>query len=138
MVNWTLFASEYSRIPNNTGWIDCDGGSNADVDLSVDANGPGPNGVAQLDVGLGAGDSGPGAGVLRVLLQSVESGSSQIECDQVDYSSVPVIETAFTTATATSTIFNVRQHTEQTVFPDPDTIVSLGGLPFDCSLWQTG
>jgi len=53
--------------PQSPGEIDCDGGSNYDVSLSVDSQGTGPNGSPTLTVGGGPTDAGPGVAIIRVL-----------------------------------------------------------------------
>jgi hypothetical protein len=118
-----------------TGWLDCNGGSDADVDLTADSAGVGPGGEPVLTVG-GSGDSGAGAGVLRVRVQVVEPSDPAADCAVQDYSSSPAVTTAFTVGTATSVISNTIQHANNpTKYPNPDGVVTLPGLSFDCANW---
>jgi cysteine-rich repeat protein len=114
--------------PLHPGEIDCDGGSNYDVDLVVDSAGLGANGTPTLTVGAGASDSGAGAAVIRVRATAALTPDGVTPCEDADYSPAPTVETAFTTATATSTILNPRQGGLQTA-------VTLAGKPFDCNAW---
>ncbi len=114
--------------PVHAGEIDCDGGSNYDVDLVVDSGGTGANGTSTLTVGAGAGDSGAGAAVIRVRVTPALTTDGSTPCTDADYTTTPPIATAFTTALATSTILNPRQGGAQ-------TLVSLTGKPFDCVAW---
>jgi len=114
--------------PSNPGEIDCDGGSNYDVNLVVDSAGTGANGTPTLTVSTGVTDSGAGAAVIRVLATAALTPDAVTPCEAADYSPAPTVQTAFTTATATSTILNPRQGGFQTV-------VTLAGKPFDCNAW---
>ena len=114
--------------PAHAGEIDCDGGTNYDVDLVVDSAGLGANGTPALTVGAGPGDSGAGAAVLRVRATPALTTDGATPCEDADYSPASPIATAFTTATAKSTILNPRQGGIQTV-------VTLAGKPFDCDAW---
>ena len=125
--------------PNAPGWIDCDGGSNADVSLSVDSNAANPAGASTLVVGSGAGDSGSGAAVLNVIVRIGATASLSAPCSTADFSSSTPIATSLTTTTATSTVFNVRQHTETpATYPQADTQVALSGQPLDCGNFAAG
>ncbi|MCC6765215.1 MAG: DUF4215 domain-containing protein [Deltaproteobacteria bacterium] len=114
--------------PAHAGEIDCDGGTNYDVDLVVDSAGLGANGTPTITVGAGAGDSGAGAAVIRVRATAAQTPDGVTPCEDADYSPAPTVETAFTTAIAKSTILNPRQGGAQTV-------VTLPGKPFDCGAW---
>jgi cysteine-rich repeat protein len=114
--------------PVHAGEIDCDGGTNYDVDIVVDSAGTGPNGTPTLTVGAGAADSGAGAAVIRVRATAALTPDAVTPCEDADYSPAPTVETAFTTAVAKSTILNPRQGT-------PQTVVTLTGKPFDCNTW---
>jgi hypothetical protein len=119
----------------STGWLDCNGGSDADVDLTVDSNGVGAGTQPVLTMGV-SDDSGAGAGVLRVRVQIAEPSDPAADCAAQDYSSSPVVTTVFTVGTATSVINNTIQHaTNPTKYPNPDGVVTLPGLPFDCANW---
>ena len=66
--------------------------------------------------------------MLRVRATPALTTDGATPCENADYSPASPIETAFTTATATSTILNPRQGGGQTV-------VTLAGKPFDCDAW---
>jgi cysteine-rich repeat protein len=122
--------------PDDIGWVDCNGGSNAEVAISVDSHGTSADDPPQLSVGGGATDSGPGAAVVRVLYQFGRTTDDNTLCSDADFSSSPLLKTALTTASATSTVFNVRQHTFDPLgYPDADTSITLSGRPFDCATW---
>jgi cysteine-rich repeat protein len=114
--------------PLHAGEIDCDGGSNYDVDIVVDSAGTGANGTPTLMVGAGLTDSGAGAAVIRVRVTPAQTTDGITPCEDADYSPAPTIETAFTTAITTSTILNPRQGGAQVG-------VTLAGKPFDCDAW---
>ena len=111
--------------PNNRGRIDCNGGSNLDVKLSIDSNGTGPDGSPVLTVGGGATDSGPGAAVAYVIVETGSATASQSCAADGVYD--PPIATAITTASATSEILDARQGGTATVVQS--------GQPFHCSNW---
>lgn len=134
------------RIWSTTsGWIDCNGGSNADASLTVDSDGPNPpSGPPELTVPAGGDDSGTGAGILPVQLQFVTLNTTMMEdqswdrvCNTVDYSSVPVYSSAFVTGMATSTVLNGWGNSlDGSVLEPKGTLqVSLSGMPFACSGW---
>jgi hypothetical protein len=116
--------------PNAIGFVDCDGGSNVDVDLYANSNGTGPADPAVLTVPANpASDSGAGAAMIPVLFEVGQTTQAGVPCEQA------VFETAqrlvFTTGTATATIENGRGLQGSIV-----TVVnSQGGQPFDCDNW---
>jgi hypothetical protein len=120
--------------PANTGLVDCDGGSNVDVDLTVDSNGTGDDGPLVFSLPGGA-DSGIGAAVIRVLMQAGAAYDASIECPDADYSQdgdpSPMVQTAFTTGLATATILNAVQQNGSIA----TSVVAQAGQPFDCSNW---
>lgn len=119
--------------PDDVGWVDCDGGSNASVAISVDSNGAGGSSSPQLNIGAGP-DSGPGAGLVRVQYQFTKTSDNLIPCDAADYSASPVLETALTTATGTATVLNTLQNSrDPSTHVDPHTTIALAGQPFDCN-----
>jgi hypothetical protein len=117
----------YEQDPNATGFIDCDGGSPADVQIIVDSHGADPNDASILSVGLGA-DAGPGAAMLRVIVRGALLPGPGQNCALADYSGDAGRATAFTTASGQSVIFNTRQGGALTG-------VTLVGQPFDCNNW---
>ncbi len=115
--------------PSETGFIDCDGGSAADVTMTMDSHGAGANDPPVLSVGLGS-DAGPGTAVIRVLITGALTTDLVTLCPDADYSGSSPVPTAFTTAAASSTILNPLQG-------GTDTSVALAGQPFDCGNWTT-
>ena len=113
--------------PDAIGEIDCDGGTNYDVSLTADSNGTSAAGPQTLSIGAGAGDSGAGAGVLRVLLFGATTGDDATPCTDATY--VTTTRTALPTATATSEITDTRQGGTVTT--------TLTGLPYACDGWAT-
>lgn len=127
--------------PNAVGWIDCDGGTNADASLSVDSqlsSPPPPNPVPVLSV-PGAADGGAPAGsaVVPVLAQLLIAPTNDAPCSVLDYGSSPVIATAITTGTATSYVANDVIDGNGPESAGPNT-TSLAGTPFACGDWGTG
>jgi len=114
--------------PTAMGEIDCDGGTNYDVFLTIDSGGTGAAGPPSLTVGAGAGNSGAGAGVLRVLLFGATTSSDATPCTAASYVTPPT-RTALTTAVSTSEITNTRQGGNVTV--------SLTGKPYACNPWAS-
>src|SRR5262245_42334907 len=124
------------RDPDDVGWIDCDGGSNADVEMTIDSDGLSPAFPPTLTIGAGGGDSGAGAGVVRVLYQFTATTADATPCADADFSTAPILEGALTTGQGTSTVFNVMQNERAPMdYPDPDTSVALSGQPFNCATW---
>jgi len=96
-----------AQDPLATGWLDCDGGTDPDVDLVVDSNGAAAADPSVLTV-LGGADPGApaGSGVVRVELRFAVAPVNGASCSTLDYSSSPVIRSAFTTGLAASTVEN--------------------------------
>lgn len=118
--------------PINTGWIDCDGGTNATVDLSVDSNGAGAADPAVLTIPGGAAPTPAGESVVRVLLQFAIDSQNDADCSSLSYLGTPSIASAFTTGQATSTITDDWINGAPGVSPNT---VSLGGVPLVCGTW---
>jgi hypothetical protein len=115
------------------GQIDCDGGTPADVRVTLDSRGANPSADPVVETGLGA-DAGPGALTLMAMMQIIneDTGFPLENCADASFgdpSAVPV-----TTATATSVVLNTIQ--------SPDgmgtEMSARTGQPFDCSEWTTG
>lgn len=124
--------------PDHSGWIDCDGGSAADSQLSIESNGLAMEGAPQLTL-EGGSDAGAGAAIVRVRLQAATTNSNSIPCSAADFGSSRVIETALTTATAMAQIANIRQNvTNPTAYPNSTATTSLSAVPFSCGSWLTG
>lgn len=115
--------------PDAVGRIDCDGGTNFDVNMTIDSQGTGPALAPVLTVGTGGGDSGPGAAVIRILVQGATTSDLITTCAEADYARSPIFATAFTTATAVATIQNALQGGTLTA--------TLSGQPFNCANWAT-
>jgi cysteine-rich repeat protein len=119
----------YEQDPDATGFIDCDGGTPADVEILVNSNGAAADDAPVLNVGTGV-DAGAGAAVVRVIVKGALLPGAGENCATADYSADAGRATAFTTATGRSTIFNPRQGGALTG-------TSLTGVPFDCASWAT-
>ncbi|HEV7734740.1 MAG TPA: DUF4215 domain-containing protein [Candidatus Binatia bacterium] len=120
------FCIRIRQDPDAIGRIDCNGGSNFNVAMALASNGTGANGTPMLTVG-GAGNSGAGAGALRLLIQPGIASNAALPCSSATYG--PVVRTALTTATATASITNTRQ--------GGDTTVTQAGQPFNCASFAT-
>ncbi len=123
--------------PMTTGWVDCDGGSNADVTTTIDSHGSAAAGAPTLSIGAGGADSGPGAAVIPVLLQLTKTPDNEAECADADYSQAPILHTALTTSDGSASVFNTLQHERDEYAYGVNTTVALGGTPFDCATWNT-
>jgi len=115
--------------PAQTGFVDCNGGSSADVIMTMDSHVGAANDAPILSVGTGT-DAGPGTAVIRVLITGALTTDLVTLCPDADYSGSPTNTTALTTATAVSAILNPLQG-------GTDTSVALAGQPFDCSNWTS-
>ena len=112
---------------DRSGWVDCDGGSNADVSMSIDSNGAGAAGPRTLTAPSGGGDSGAGAAMAFIVIESGSTTNNATPCEDAVFA--PPIHTAFTTGSSTSTILNG--------LAIGNVAVTLSGQPFDCSNWTT-
>ena len=124
--------------PVNTGWIDCDGGTNPDADMTVDSmlgSPPPPNPVPNLTI-PGNADPGAAAGSaqLRVRIQLAVEGANNADCSATDYSASPVIESVLSTGSATSTVLNDWIDGQGPQSAGVNT-TSLGGVVFSCADW---
>lgn len=132
------------------GWIDCNGGSNADVTHSIDSQGADLAAAGVLTLSDGGADSGAGAAVLPVNVQFVgvdvppgspgypEDTSWDKPCSEVDYSAAVNIVTAFGTGSVTSTVLNGWGSNlgDPNIKEAKGTLsVTLPGKPFDCANW---
>lgn len=124
--------------PDNTGWIDCDGGTNANASLTVDSNlgaPPPPSPVPSLGVPGSADGAAPaGSAVVRVILQFAVAPSNDVPCVSLDYSASPPIPSAFTTALATSTVTDDWIDGAGPASKGVNT-TALSGVPFSCASW---
>lgn len=119
-----------------TGWLDCDGGRDADVDLVVNSNGAGAADPSVLTVPAGADPGAPsGSGVVRVELRFAVAPQNGAACSTLDYASSPVIRSAFTTGLAVSTVENDLINGAPGAVGTNQT--SLAGVPFSCAGWGT-
>jgi len=115
--------------PDAIGRIDCDGGSNFDATITIDSQGAGAALPPVFTAGAGGDDSGPGAAIVRVLVQGATTTDATTTCEDADYSASPVTRTGFTTATAVATVQNALQGGLLTA--------TLTGQPFTCANWTT-
>lgn len=126
---------------SEAGFVDCDGGSAADVFLQIDSNGasppPAPSSGPYL---LQGADAGPGAAVILARVKRMRlSGTCPGPSDSA-WAGVPEESVILSTAVATSRIDDRRQcsgNTFGTACPSADPyMVTLDGEPFDCSNWS--
>ena len=139
-VVWTLVPSTSKTASTDapgTGWIDCDGGTNPDVSLTVDSNGAGPASPSILTIPGDPDPSAPaGSAVVPVLLRFGTANVNDADCSTLDYGSAPFIPSAFTSRTATSTVENDWIDGAPGAV-GPNT-VTLSGQPFVCTAWSGG
>lgn len=111
---------------DRAGYVDCDGGSNVDVALSVDSNGAGAEGPPVLQVAASASDSGSGAAVAYIVVTAGTTSDNVTPCDDAIYQEPR--HTAVTTGVASTEITNGLV---------VGTVgLSMGGQPFNCSAWS--
>ncbi len=110
-------------------FVDCDGGTRTNVTYSVNSNGSGAASPPVLTIDTAADGSAPaGAGIIRILMQSSETGSDGSNCDTVNWASVPDQSVAIATGQVTTTITNMLQGGTGTA--------SRRGNPFNCAAWS--
>jgi hypothetical protein len=110
-------------------FVDCDGGTRTNVTYSVNSNGSGAASAPVLTIDTAADGSAPaGAGIIRVLMQSSETGSDSSNCDTVNWAAVPDQAVAIATGQVTATITNMVQGGTGTA--------SRRGNPFSCAAWS--
>ncbi|MCC6766893.1 MAG: hypothetical protein IT293_19730 [Deltaproteobacteria bacterium] len=91
-------------------FVDCDGGTRANATYSIDSNGSGAALPPVLTIDTSADGAAPaGAAIVRVLMQSSETGSDSSNCDTVNWSTIPDQQVAIATGQVTTTITNMRQ-----------------------------
>ncbi len=112
---------------DTAGFVDCDGGSNVDAQLSVDSNGAGAAGPPTLVVGANPGDSGAGAAVAYVYITAGTTSDNAAPCDDAIYQAP--IRTAVTTGVSQTQILNG--------LVVGTVSLSMAGQPFNCSNWAT-
>ena len=136
------FSDDLSRL----GFVDCDGGSNADATLVVDSNGseapPAPSyDVAWLQAGAAASDSGPGAAVIYVAAQRLRVNGTSLCPAQDDpaWATVDTESLAFVTGRASSTIAEPRRCSGSlfgtSCSSNNPYEVALTGNNFSCASW---
>jgi hypothetical protein len=110
-------------------FVDCDGGTRTNVTYSVNSNGSGaPTGIT-LTIDTSADGTAPaGAAIVRVLMQSSETGSDSSNCDTINWAGVADQQVAIATGQVTSTITNMVQGGTGTA--------SRRGNPFNCAAWS--
>jgi hypothetical protein len=113
----------------NDSFVDCDGGTRTNVTYSVNSNGSGAASAPVLTIDTSADGAAPaGAAIIRVLMQSSETGSDGSNCDTVNWAGVPDQQVAIATGQVTTTITNMRQGGTGTA--------SRRGNPFNCAAWS--
>jgi cysteine-rich repeat protein len=116
------------------GFLNCTGGANAEVESVIDSQGEGPTGEATLEVGAGMVPAGPGAAVIRFLLQTTIVNNDPVaDCSTQDYSNSPQQVTAFTTGTATTIVLNARSRLGGMVTAS----ATMSGKLIDCDALDT-
>ncbi len=130
---------EITQVSGQPGWVDCNGGSNADVSLSIDSNGTAAASPSSILVASGASDSGPGAALLHVDIRISATTNAIDPCSAANFTNAPVVRTALTTATAVSSVSETRQNVESPTFhPNATVDVTLTGQPLDCANFGPG
>jgi hypothetical protein len=138
----------FEQDPNAMGFVDCNGGSNADTTLTVNSNGssaPSPPAFdpAWLSLPSGIGDDGAGAALLRVLVKRARRNgtSTCYAVNDAAWNSITATPVGLVTGTATSTISNPLKcpgSTFGTACPTANPFtVTLSGTNFNCSNWTT-
>ena len=136
----------FAPVPVQPGWVDCDGGSNADATLAIDSKKkrpPPPPRNGTLTVSSASQDSGPGAAALPVRVQYVRLNETS-RCPAVDskrwaQDDVTVLDTAMVTGEAASTIHNPRRCAPAfNICPRANPYqVTLRGANLSCAQWKT-
>lgn len=127
---WRL-RQDPARATAAESFVDCNGGTRANATYSVNSNGTSPEDSPVFVVDTAADGSAPaGAGLVRVLMQSSETGSDSSTCDTINWGTIPDQEVAIATGTMTTIITNTRQGGTATA--------TQNGVPFNCSTWGTG
>ncbi|MCC6847412.1 MAG: hypothetical protein IT294_02835 [Deltaproteobacteria bacterium] len=110
-------------------FVDCDGGTRTNVTYSIDSNGSGAASPPVLTIDTAADGSAPaGAGIIRVIMQSSETGSDSSNCDTINWASIPDQQVAIATGQVTTTITEMRQGGTGTA--------SRRGNPLNCAAWS--
>jgi hypothetical protein len=131
---------------NGSGWVDCNGGSNADVTALVDSNSaaaPPPPlwNNAWVTISSGAGNSGVGAAVVPVSLKSQTLATTCPGPSHASWGPITPSTTWAVTGTATSTITEGRQCPGggglAPSCPAPPYTASLAGSNLTCVGWTT-
>jgi hypothetical protein len=136
----------FAPVPEQPGWVDCDGGSNADATLVIDSKKkrpPPPPRNGTLTVAATSQDGGPGAAALPVRVQYVRLNETS-RCPAVDSTrweqdDVTVLDTVMVTGEAVSTIHNPRRCAPAfNICPRENPYqVTLRGANLSCSQWKT-
>jgi hypothetical protein len=109
-------------------FVDCDGGTRTNVSHSIDSNGTSAPGAPVLSIDTTADGSAPaGAAIIRILMQSSETGADGSNCDTIDWGTVPDQVTAIATGQVSATITELRQGGNATA--------SRRGEPLNCGAW---
>jgi len=131
---------------NGPGWVDCDGGSNANVSATVDSNGaaapPPPSWDASwVTAPSGVSNSGPGAAIIPVLMKVLRQATPCPGPSDAVWNTVNTTDTVLGTGTVTSTITESQQCTGGGgIFPSCPAspyVVTLSGTNLSCANWST-
>jgi hypothetical protein len=110
-------------------FVDCDGGTRTNISYSINSNGSGAASAPVFMVDTSADGTAPaGAAIVRILMQSSETGSDSSNCDTVNWATVPDQAIAIATGQVTTTITNMIQGGTGTA--------SRRGNPFNCAAWS--
>lgn len=140
--NWICVRVE----SNGPGWVDCDGGMNADATSVVDSNGSAAPPLPNWDdlwftAPSGAGDDGAGAGIAPVTVKLIQGPASCPGPGDVAWDSEDSINVALVTGTATSTITDAEScpggNGLTGTCPSSPFVVSLTGTNLNCAAWST-
>lgn len=140
--NWICVRVE----SNGPGWVDCDGGMNADAISSVDSNGSSAPPVPEWDdlwftAPSGAGDSGAGAAIAPVSLKLIQGPASCPGPGDAAWAAVSAINAALVTGTATANIADAESCPGGNFItgtcPSSPFSASLSGTNLSCATWST-
>ena len=140
--NWICVRVE----SNGPGWVDCDGGMNADSASVVNSNGSSAPPLPDWDdlwftAPAGVSDSGAGAAIAPVTLKLVQQADPCPPPGDAAWASVGTINAALVTGMATSTINNAEScpggNGLTGTCPSSPHGASLSGTNLSCATWTT-
>ncbi len=140
--NWICVRVE----SNGPGWVDCDGGMNADSTAVVDSNGAAAPPAPEWDdlwftTPSGVTDSGVGAATIPVSVKLIQGPGSCPGPADAAWAAENAINTALVTGTATSTITDAQScpggNFVTGTCPSSPFVTSLSGTNLSCATWTT-